>query len=54
LCRLAIGLLWLSEDVGIDELDNLLEAEEFGHRVWDLTREIHKKTIDRREREDCT
>jgi len=36
--RLAIGALWLSEDVGIEELDNLLEEVELGHRVWDLTR----------------
>jgi hypothetical protein len=51
LCRLAVGLLWLSEDMGIEELDNLLEAEEFGHRVQDLTREIRKEIVDRRERE---
>ena len=39
---LAVAILWLSEDVGIEELDNLLETEEFGHRVRDLTREIQR------------
>ena len=36
LCGLAVGVLWLSEDVGIEELDNLLEEEELGHCVRDL------------------
>jgi len=34
---LAVGFLRLSKDVGIEELYNLLETEEFGHRVRDLT-----------------
>jgi len=37
LCRLAVGILWLSEDVGIEELDNLFKEEELGHGVRDLT-----------------
>ena len=41
--RLAIRILWLSEDVGIEKLDNLLEEEELGHRVRDLTRRIQRK-----------
>ena len=36
--RLAISVLWLSEDVGIEERDDLLEEVELGHRVWDLSR----------------
>jgi len=37
LCRLAVGVLGLGEDVSIKELDNLLETEELGHCVRDLT-----------------
>lgn len=33
---LAVGFLGLSEDVGVEKLDDLFEKEEFGHRVGDL------------------
>jgi hypothetical protein len=36
LSSFGIGFLGLSEDVGVEELDNLLEEEEFGHGVRDL------------------
>jgi len=35
---LAVGLLGFSEDVGVEQLDDLLEEEELGHGVGDLTR----------------
>ena len=34
--RLAVGLLGRGEDVGVEELNNLLEEVELGHRVGDL------------------
>lgn len=36
LCALAVCVLGLSEDVGVEELDDLFEAEELGHCVRDL------------------
>ena len=51
--RLAVGVLWLSEDVGIEELNNLLEEEELGHRVRDL-RMPFSGIVHGREGTDCT
>eukprot|EP00049_Salpingoeca_infusionum_P017080 m.351702 g.351702 ORF g.351702 m.351702 type:complete len:333 (-) comp16321_c0_seq1:96-1094(-) len=34
---LAVGLTWLSVDAGVELFNNLLEEEELGHGVWDLT-----------------
>ena len=36
LSGLAVGVLRSSEDVGIEEFDNLLEEAELGHGIWDL------------------
>jgi len=38
LSSLGVGLLGLGEDVGVEHLDDLLEEEELGHGVGDLTR----------------
>jgi hypothetical protein len=38
LSSLSVGVLWLGEDVLVEELDGLLEEVELGHGVWDLTR----------------
>ena len=36
LSGLAVGVLRSGEDVGVEELDNLLEEVELGHGIWDL------------------
>jgi hypothetical protein len=38
LSSLSVGVLWLGEDVLVEELDSLLEEVELGHGVWDLAR----------------
>ena len=43
--RLAVAVLWLSEDARIEELHNLLETEELGHRVRDLRRELERPVM---------